>query len=52
MSVALCKYAFTVLAAYGVTAVLLIGLIAASVWQYRRVRRALTAQEQRCGTNG
>ncbi|MGC1487512.1 MAG: heme exporter protein CcmD [Albidovulum sp.] len=52
MSVELGKYAFTVLAAYGVTAVLLVGLIGASVWQYRRVRRALTAQEQRCGENG
>ncbi len=46
------KYAGTVLSAYGVTLVLLLGLVALSLWQSARVRRALAAQERRMADNG
>lgn len=35
------KYAFAVLASYGVTIVLLAGLVALTLWRGARVRRAL-----------
>ncbi len=41
------KYAFTVLSAYGVSLVLLLGLVVMSLRRSGRVRRALEAQEQR-----
>lgn len=46
------KYAGTVLSAYGVTLALLLGLVALSLWQSARVRRALEAQEHRMAGNG
>jgi heme exporter protein D len=46
------KYATTVLSAYGVALALILGLVALSLWQSARVRRALTAQEKRAGGNG
>lgn len=39
-------YAFTVLSAYGVTAVLVGGLVAASLARAARVKRALAAAEE------
>jgi heme exporter protein D len=41
------KYAATVLSAYGISLVLLAGLIAFSLWRSVRVRRALAEQEAR-----
>jgi heme exporter protein D len=46
------KYAVTVLSAYGVTVLLLAGLIGLTLWQGARVRRALDAQERRMGRHG
>ncbi|MGB3146796.1 MAG: heme exporter protein CcmD [Paracoccaceae bacterium] len=40
------KYSGTVLSAYLVTIALIAGLVALSLWQSARVRRALAAQEQ------
>lgn len=41
------KYAFTVLASYGVTAVVLAALIALTLWRGRAVRRDLAQAEGR-----
>jgi len=46
------KYAVTVLSAYGVALALILGLVALSLWQGARVKRALDAQEKRMGRNG
>ena len=46
------KYAGTVLSAYGVALALLLGLVALSLWQSARVRRALEAQECRMADHG
>jgi len=46
------KYAVTVLSAYGVTVLLLAGLIGLTLWQGARVRRALDAQERMMGRHG
>jgi heme exporter protein D len=46
------KYAVTVLSAWGVTLVLLAGLIGLTLWQSRRVRRALDAQERKVARHG
>lgn len=46
------KYAGTVLAAYGVTLLLLAALVALTLWQGARTRRALDAQEQRMAQDG
>jgi heme exporter protein D len=43
------KYAGTVLGAYGAALVLLIGLVALTIWQGRRVKRALQEIEARAG---
>ncbi|PKP69945.1 MAG: heme exporter protein CcmD [Alphaproteobacteria bacterium HGW-Alphaproteobacteria-4] len=45
------KYAVSVMSAYGVTVVLLVGIVAQSLWRAARVRRALEAQEQRTGAH-
>lgn len=41
------KYAGTVLAAWGVTVLLLAGLVGLSLWRAARVKRALEAQERK-----
>ena len=41
------KYAFTVLASYGVTLVLLAALVALTIWRGRAVRRELDRAETR-----
>jgi heme exporter protein D len=46
------KYAVTVLAAYGVTILLVLGLVALSLRKGARVKRALEAQERRMAKNG
>lgn len=46
------KYTATVLSAYGVSLVLVAGLIAVSLWRSARVRKALAAQEARMQQNG
>ena len=46
------KYAGTVLSAYGVTLLLLAGLIALTVWRGRKTRAALEAQERRMAGHG
>jgi heme exporter protein D len=46
------KYAGTVLGAYGVTIVLLLGLVILSLRQSARMRKRLEAQEQRMGRHG
>ncbi len=46
------KYAGTVLSAYGVAILLIVGLIAVTVWRGARVKRALEAQEARMGRDG
>lgn len=43
------KYAGAVLSAYGVSGVLIAGVILASLWKSAKVRRALRAQEERMG---
>ncbi|OYW50121.1 MAG: heme exporter protein CcmD [Rhodobacterales bacterium 32-66-7] len=43
------KYAFAVLGSYGVTLVVLAGLVALSLWQSARVRSALAEVEARQG---
>lgn len=46
------KYAATVLGAYGVTIVLLLGLVVLSLRQSVRMRKRLDAQERRMGRHG
>jgi heme exporter protein D len=46
------KYAGTVLGAYGVTIVLLLGLVWLSLRQSARMRKRLEAQERRMGRRG
>lgn len=46
------KYAVTVLSSYGVTLVLLAGLVALSWARHQRVRRALQQAEARTGREG
>ena len=41
------KYAATVLGAYGAALALLVGLVALTLWQGARMRRALAAVEAR-----
>ena len=41
------KYAAEVLTAYGITAVLLIGIVALTFWRGARVKRALARAEER-----
>ncbi|WP_395540413.1 heme exporter protein CcmD [Neotabrizicola sp. sgz301269] len=43
------KYAFAVLASYGVSIALISGLVALSFWQRARVKRALDEVEARVG---
>jgi heme exporter protein D len=43
------KYALEVSLAYAVSLLLLAGIVALSVWQGRRMRRALEAAEKRAG---
>ncbi|MFN6925224.1 MAG: heme exporter protein CcmD [Tabrizicola sp.] len=43
------KYAFAVLASYAATAVLIAGLVALSLWQSARTKRALDEAEARQG---
>ena len=43
------KYAETVLSAYGASLVLLVGLVAFSLWRGRRVRAEMEALEARMG---
>ncbi|WP_415183882.1 heme exporter protein CcmD [Phaeovulum sp.] len=45
------KYAGSVMGAYGVTIVLILALVALSLWRSARVKRALEAQEARMGRN-
>lgn len=45
------KYADTVLAAYAVSTVLIVVLVAASLWRSRAVKRQLQAAEQRVKKN-
>ena len=52
MIVDLGKYAGTVLSAYAVTLILIAALIALSLWQGKRVKRALDAQERGMGKDG
>lgn len=46
------KYAANVLSAYGIGLVLLLGLVVLSLWQSRRIKRDLTAAENRRKQNG
>lgn len=46
------KYAGTVLSAYGVAILLIVALIAVTLWRGGRVKRALQAQEARMGRDG
>ncbi|MHC0053149.1 heme exporter protein CcmD [Actibacterium sp. D379-3] len=46
------KYTGVVLGAYGVTIVLLLGLVALTLWRGARVRRQLDDVEQRRARNG
>ena len=46
------KYAGTVLSAYGVTILLLVALVALSLWRGSVIKRALAAQEIRMGRHG
>lgn len=52
MNVDLGNYAWTVLSAYAVTLILLLGLVGVTLWQAGRVRRALDAQESRMSRDG
>ena len=45
------KYAVVVLAAYGVSLGLIIGLVGLSLWQGARMKRALEAVERRQGAD-
>ena len=44
------KYAVTVLSAYGVSLVLILGLVALTLWRSVRVRQSLEAQERKADT--
>lgn len=46
------KYAGTVLGAYAVAVALILGLVALSLWQSARARRALAAREERSRSDG
>jgi len=46
------KYAVTVLSAYGASFLLLVGLVAWSLWQAARVKRVLDEAEARAKDNG
>lgn len=46
------KYGDTVLSAYGASIVLLVGLVAFSLWRGRRVRAEMEKVEQRVKRNG
>lgn len=46
------KYAVTVLSGYALTALLIGGLLALSLWQAARARQALNAQEERMRNDG
>ena len=46
------KYAGTVLGAYGAALVLLVALVALTIWQGRRVKRALEEVEARAERHG
>lgn len=47
------KYSFAVLGSYAASVVLIVGLVALSLWQRARVKRALAEVEARQGkTNG
>jgi heme exporter protein D len=46
------KYAFAVLASYGLSLGLIVGLVAVSLWQRGRVKRALDEVEARAGKGG
>lgn len=46
------KYTVTVLGSYGATLVLLLGLVAVSLWRGAKVKRALEAQEKRMKNHG
>lgn len=46
------KYADTVLGAYGVTILLILGLVWATLRKGARMRRRLEEQERRMGRNG
>ncbi|GHG93103.1 heme exporter protein CcmD [Pseudodonghicola xiamenensis] len=46
------KYADTVLSAYGASILLLIGLVAISLWRGRRVRAEMDALEKRMRRDG
>ena len=46
------KYADAVLGAYGVTFLLIAGIVGISVWRSRRVKAELDALEQRRDQNG
>jgi len=46
------KYAGTVLAAYGVSVLLIVGLVALTLWQGARIRRALQEIEARAKSDG
>lgn len=41
------RYAAEVLTAYGITAVLLVGIVALTLWRGARVKRALARAERR-----
>jgi len=41
------KYAAEVIAAYGVSIVLIVALVAYSLWQSKRIKARLTAAEER-----
>ena len=43
------KYAFAVLASYGLSLALLVGIVLLSVWQGMRVKRRLAEVEARAG---
>lgn len=46
------KYAFSVLASYGVGLVLLGGLVMLTLWRFRRVKATLAAAEARLARRG
>jgi len=46
------KYADAVLSAYAVSIVLLVAIVAMSLWRGRRVRAEMRAAEKRAGRNG
>jgi heme exporter protein D len=43
------KYAFAVLASYGASVVLLVAIVAVTLWQGSRIKRALAEVEERQG---